>query len=495
MRWANFIHIYQPTNQAPDILEQVVNQSYRRVFRGLKDIPSAKLTLNISGALSELLVKNGYQDVIDDIRALAESGRLEFTGTAKYHAFLPYIPADEIERQVRLNDETNRAIFGASYAPRYFFPPEMAIDPKTAEVIAGLGYQGVILDEISYNGRVEAVPYDRAMTIATGKGDLVAVFRDRRLSNVIISAVVRTAEAFHSAFGDEMRKERYLVTAMDGETFGHHRPGLELLLFELMKATDVEHVFVSDLGKMYPPKDSFIPVPSTWASSEYDIEHKRQFHSWNDPDSVLHAKQWELYRLVLDTVRSAQNDSGYSRARLKLDPALASDQFFWASNRPWWSLEMIEVGAWLLTDAINELSAPFDGVKTKAQGLYSDIISLGFKWQREGTIRNESHEMREQVRIPFKERTLEQDKPEVYRAFIDLMRREMLKAAESRDYERAILWRDAIWKIETKNDIYDTMHATDMLRNQLPVGEIETLMDQYKADYKKIRGGQAEQRR
>lgn len=156
---------------------------------------------------------------------------------------------------------------------------------------------------------------------------------------------------------------------------------------------------------------------------------------------------------------------------------------------------MIEAGAWHLVDAVNLLSARFSSAQQQARGLYFDIIGLGFTWQREGKIRKESHELQEAARIPFKARTLEQDKPEVYRAFLDLMRREMLKAAERQDYERAILWRDAIWKIETKNDIYDAVHATDMLRNQLPIGEIEALMDQYKAEYKKIRGGQAEQRR
>ena len=495
MRWANFIHIYQPFNQAPDILAQVVNQSYRRIFRGLKDIPGAKLTLNISGALSELLATSGYQDVIDDIRTLAETGKLEFTSTAQYHVFLPLVPEAEIERQIRLNDQTNARIFGLVYQPRYFFPPEMAIDQKTADVVARLGYQGLVLDEISYSGHIENVPYDQVLDLPTASGNLKVVFRDRRLSNVIISAVARRAETFREALGDEYARNRYLLTAMDGETFGHHRPGLEELLFELLRSVDLSPVFVSELATLYPSQAPFTLVPATWASSEYDIERHIQFHSWNQPDNQLHQLQWGLYQLVLDTIRGATRDSGYEAARLKLDPALASDQFFWASNRPWWSLEMIEGGAFLLLEALACLSAEFDPVKAEAKKRYYEIIGLAFQWQREGKIRKESHEMQEAIRVPFKERTLEQEKPEVYHAFIDLMRREMLAAATQEDYERAILWRDAIWKIETKNDLYDAIHATDMLRNRLPIGEIEALMDMYKADYQKIRGGQPEQRR
>jgi len=494
MHWANFLHVYQPFQQAKDILGQVVNESYRPVFKGLKEISNAKITLNISGALTELLVSNGYSDVVDDIRWLAENGRLEFTSTAMYHAFLPALSDGEIERQIKLNDETNRRVFGACYTPTYFFPPEMAISQNVAEVVSRLGYKGLVLDEISWSGKIESVPNDQVFTVTTNPNPLEVVFRNRRFSNLIISAIARRAETFRQAVGPEFEENRYLLTAMDGETFGHHRPGLEKLLFELVKMSDMEQVFVSEIASYYPAKSSFEIVPATWASSEYDVEKGIQFHSWDEPGNKIHEIQWRLFHLVIDTIESATRDSGYNEARRKLDPAIASDQFFWASNRPWWSIEMIESGAWLLTDAMNELSDAFSSKKEEAKDLYYQIIGLAFQWQREGKIRKEASENKEAARIPFKERTLEKDKPEVYRAFMDLMKREMLKASENNDYEKAILWRDAIWKIETKNDIYDAVHATDMLRNTLPLGEIEALMDSYKEEYRKIKGGQAEQR-
>ncbi len=495
MRWANFLHIYQPAQQAKDILRQVVNESYRPVFSGLREIPNTKLTLNISGALAQLLVDDGYNDVIENIRWLAEQGHLEFTGTAMYHAFLPALSAGEVERQIRLNDETNLRIFGDCYQPKYFFPPEMAISQSVAEVVSGLGYRGLVLDEISWNGKIESVPFDRIFTVKTQSRPLEVVFRNRRLSNLIISAIARSADTFKQALGTEFEEEdRYLLTAMDGETFGHHRPGLEKLLFELLSQSDLEQVFISEISGYYPATSSFEIVPATWAASEYDIEKGIQFHSWDQPGNQIHALQWQLFHLVSDTIESATDDRGYEKARTKLDPAIASDQFFWASNRPWWSIEMIESGAWLLLDALGELSDSFSPIQQQAKDLYFQITGLAFRWQREGKIRKEAHELKETIRIPFKARTLEQDKPEVYRAFMDLMNKEMLTAAEKKDYERAIMWRDAIWKIETKNDIYDAIHATDVLRNTLPIGEIEALMDTYKKEYRKLRGGQAEQR-
>ncbi|HLD11852.1 MAG TPA: polysaccharide deacetylase family protein, partial [Patescibacteria group bacterium] len=148
MIWVNFLHIYQPPTQKPEILEKVVKESYRKVFAGLKKIPSAKVTLNISAALTELLVKYGYDDVIETIKELAEKGQIEFTGSAKYHPLLPRIPEEEIIRQVKLNIETNRKAFGDVFQPRGFFPPEMAFSRNVAEVVSKLGFEWIVADEL-----------------------------------------------------------------------------------------------------------------------------------------------------------------------------------------------------------------------------------------------------------------------------------------------------------------------------------------------------------
>src|SRR3989338_6826989 len=49
-------------------------------------------------------------------------------------------------------------------------------------------------------------------------------------------------------------------------------------------------------------------------------------------------------------------------------------------------------------------------------------------------------------------------------------------------------------KIENKNDIYDLVHATELLRLEIPNKDIEAMLDKYTAKYKEIRGGQPEQR-
>ncbi len=37
MNWLNFLHFYQPANQQADILEAIVTQSYRPIFKNFED--------------------------------------------------------------------------------------------------------------------------------------------------------------------------------------------------------------------------------------------------------------------------------------------------------------------------------------------------------------------------------------------------------------------------------------------------------------------------
>jgi len=56
------------------------------------------------------------------------------------------------------------------------------------------------------------------------------------------------------------------------------------------------------------------------------------------------------------------------------------------------------------------------------------------------------------------------------------------------------LWRDSIYKLQNKLDIYDTINAIDLLRVEIPYKEVEEMIEKYKDKYRQIRGGQPEQR-
>ena len=377
------------------------------------------------------------------------------------------------------------------HQPKCFFPPEMAYDSKVGKIVHELGYPLIMLDEISYDGGKTYPPKDRLFGLKIVE-DLTIIFRERRMSNAIMSSVIRDKKDFFQALGEDLKKNQYLCTAMDGETFGHHRPGLEKFLFKIVSFNNPKQIFLSEAPKYFKTEGKIIPLASTWASSQWDIKKGFQFYSWRNPKNEVHKMQWRLLNYVRNLARTRKLSETIEE---KLDKALASDQFFWASGEPWWSIEMIEKGAWMVLDTFKSFPSLTRSQIKKGEEYYRLVLSTAFWWQRSGKIESMAKKYREAVKIPFKERTLEVGKPEVYYAFIDLMRKKMREAAKKKNFEKAILWRDALWKLETKNDIYDAIHAVDLLRTEMPDSQIRELMDKYKEKYKKITPGQPEFRK
>lgn len=504
MKWVNFLHFYQPANQHRDILEAVVSQCYRPVLKGLLGKSNAKLTINVSGSLLELLDKYGFKDVIDYLKTLYHSKKIELTSTACYHAFLPLLSEKEIKRQIELNNDVLKKYLGSEIVLNGFFPPEMGINNKLMNVLCNSNYKYVILDSIAYKGPLERIEAINGLKMFYYKTtDLKIFFRDRRTSNIIMSGIERGSKQIYDLLS-EYSQRFYLITAMDGETFGHHRPGLEESLLDLydekydkyIDDKNIQFSTISDIMSLPIEEDRVEIQDSTWASSPQDISNQIQFISWNDPENIIHKYQWQLTNLMLEVLEKSKEYENYESMRQKADKALASDQFFWASAKPWWSVEMIEAGAHQCVEVIEMASEDFKSQKETARELYLKIVSTAFEWQRSGKIREMNRQRNIAQRIPFKERTLEAGGEEagVYYAFIHLMKKQEKLSAAKGEYEKAILWRDAVHKIETKNDIYDAIHAVDLLRLEIPNEQIEKLLQQYKEKYKKLRGGQPEQR-
>ncbi len=443
MIWANFLHIYQPPTQTKRILERVVNESYRRIIAELKKAPNAKLTLNITGGLTELLVENGFGDVVEDLKELAHRGQIELTGSAKYHPLLPKLPQSEVIRQIELDHETNKKYFGNAYNPKGFFPPEAAYNRELAQIVADLGFEWILAEELSYNGTFGAVKWDRCYEVEGS--DLKIFFRERESSFKILSGQLGTVKLFEDYLGERLERNEYLLTAMDGETFGHHRPGMEKLLFEIYRSPHIRTVTISQLLELFPQTESVKTIPSTWALMEKDIEKKAPFSRWDDPENEIHKLQWELTQLAIDSVQKTEKQ--WLKARELLDRSLHSDQFWWASARPWWSLEMIERGANELKGVV--LAAPDASEKTKkkAQELYYAIITKGFEWQRTGKVeeiaRKEDEEIRERTDVGIPKLP-----PEEIEKMVANIRREMLEVVEKQEYERAAQLRDRIKELE-----------------------------------------------
>lgn len=364
--WAPFLHLYQPPTQFHEVLKRICDESYRPLFKVLAAHPHAKLTINICGVLTEMLDDHGASDVITGIRRLAERGQIEFVDSSKYHAILPLIPPKEAQRQIELNNSANLRLFGESYRPAGFFPPEMCYSDAVAELLCDMDYKWMLISGIACPGEW---PMDFVSEVSFGPSKISVFYRDDIISNKIsfrnLDAGGFIAELINLS-GD--KEDTYVITAMDAETFGHHiRDWEKLFLSEVFAMTEsgaakdkVKIVSVSEVMEKFPAKESRPPHPSSWSTTKEDMHHKNYYILWKDHHNPVHELQWEHLKICFElTGRAfdmADKDAGrrfYEVARAVLDKALHSCQFWWASRgRGMWDINMINRGLMLQEEVI-----------------------------------------------------------------------------------------------------------------------------------------------
>ncbi len=375
------LHFYQPPGQVPGVLRRIVNECYRPLIRVFREHPNARASFNINAVLTEMLDDHGYHDVIEGLAELAASGRVEITGSGKYHPILPLIPQDEAARQIALHNETNARLLGPAYRPRGFFPPEMSWDHSIAPLVAQGGHEWVIMSGIACP---VTWPLDRIHREHAGARDLAVLFRDDLLSNKISfkSTDVRGFLEDLRALADPAA-DRYVVIAMDAETYGHHIPHWEqdflANLFQTLAETDVaparrtgargtapllavKPAMLSDLVDRVPAGTTIVPRASSWSTTQDDLSHGNPYPLWRHRGNEIHRLLWRHLEQTLALFTMAQGvlaQNGHAgangdlqAARAYLDMALHSDQFWWASRRPHWSVNLVHRGLTMQRDTI-----------------------------------------------------------------------------------------------------------------------------------------------
>ena len=349
--FAFLFHIYQPPVQIPLVVKQIVNESYRPILDALRAHPDAKITLNINGTLTEQLHDFGYNDIIEGIATLASKSQIEFTGSAKFHPLLPLIPEPEIERQIKLNEETNSQFFGDVFKPKGFFPPEMAISESVITAVRKMGYEWMIM-----SGIANTLPEFPTKTVSQHQNGLKLIFRDDYISIDCAFDKINTVDAFiKRLYYKHTSKDYYVVIAMDGETFGHHvkhaiKNFLIPLFSEVPHREDVKMCTVSEIINRFPKGGSQNPRESSWSTMPSDIAHNVPFPLWSDPNNHIHIEQHRFFMYALTLIHlsykyresmDAERKAIYDNARNLLDRGIHSCQQWWASKRPWYSTDMI----------------------------------------------------------------------------------------------------------------------------------------------------------
>ncbi|MHA1670875.1 MAG: hypothetical protein ACTSV5_09885 [Promethearchaeota archaeon] len=393
--WAPLLHIYQPPTQDIGILRKIDKECYKPLFSILEDHDNAKFTLNINGILIEMLREFDLEDTIEQVQTLVADQKLEIMGTANFHPILPLIPKKEVFHQIQMNENINRNVFGNFWKRKGFFPPEMAISSKIAKYIKEISYEWVIQSGIAFPGEDKSLPWPYDIIYKSPNG-LKLIFRDDILSNKISFKKITAKEftkqlkSVHKDEKNHYKNNTYIVTAMDGETFGHHIKNYERTfigkVLELINDDEeIEITFISLLDQYFPFSDmKIIPKESSWSTTENDIQQNLPYPLWNNSDNKIHKYYWKIVKSLnklmnlvdtLDLTKEWNIQNYYNTARWFYDRSICSDTTWWANpERGSWSPNMIYKGVVLLMKAaLNAHLALINANRDDGEGYYDSI--------------------------------------------------------------------------------------------------------------------------
>jgi alpha-amylase/alpha-mannosidase (GH57 family) len=402
--WAPLLHTYQPTFQDPVILRKINRECYKPLFSMLQEHDNSAFSLNLNANLIDMLQEFNLTETLEIINHLRSDGKIEVVGTAKFHPILPLIQPKEAKRQIVLNEETHKRFFN-KWERNGFFPPELSINSNIIKVVQELGYKWILSSGI-------ACPVNWSFNqIYHSPQGMKLFFRDDILSNKVsfnsIDAkefVTHLKEMFNNNNGIE-NSDKYVITAMDSETFGHHHKNYEKkflgkVLELINKEEEIKLILISELDKIFPSyNNSIIPRDSSWSTTEEDLKDLIAYPLWAHPDNSIHQSYWKMIKAIdhlmkfvseLSHLQEPITRNYIENARWFYDQCICSDTTWWANpDRGIWSPNLIYKGIELIMKtALNaQLALTYAGKYTLGESYYNSIASYhGFLLMQLNTI-------------------------------------------------------------------------------------------------------------
>ncbi len=390
------LHAYQPPTQDLEILRKISDESYKPVLKIIDEFDISRFSINVNGILIEMLTDHGLSDVVEFLKCLYSSQKIEVLGTSKYHPILPLIPEKEIYRQIKLNEQLNEVTFGKNWNKRGFFPPEMAISLPTLEIIKEMGYQWIICSGMAFPSGETDQRWPNQQIYSSAKG-LLTFYRDDILSNKIAFNHTTAKNLFqelkdmNDSTSKSKVKDKYVILALDIETYGHHLKNyestfLKKLLTLISEDQEVQLVTISELTKRFPINEQIlIPRNSSWSTNPEDLAMNVPYPLWNHPQNDIHHFYWKIMKSLdnlmfladqLDLEKEGwEVNNYYTTARYFYDRSLYSCPMWWANPlRGAFSPNLIYKGLELIMKAaLNAQLALEYGGNQSGEGYFDSI--------------------------------------------------------------------------------------------------------------------------
>ena len=218
------------------------------------------ISFNLGGTLVRWLDEHAhatYERIVTTERGYREAHTVG-NGLAQpvHHTILPLARRRDKICQVRWGIASFKHRFG--HEPLGMWLPEMAVDYETLEIIAAEGIRFTILSDEQVQGNLKAGagPYRVRLP---GGGDIAVFVRDRDLSNALSFWMPDSAyvdEWLRDQVTWRCDKDRLLLIATDGETFGHHHRQGVMVLSHILEAGENHGYNLTTLGvylRQHPP--------------------------------------------------------------------------------------------------------------------------------------------------------------------------------------------------------------------------------------------------
>lgn len=294
------------------VFEKVANKSYRPMNALLKKLldrhPEFKLSLSISGTFLEQ-AEAWAPDVLEDFKALVDTGRVELVAETYYHTLAFFYSRDEFEAQVQQQRDKLREVFGVETTA--FRNTELAYNDEMALWADQAGFKAVLAEgwDPVLDWRSPNYVYKPA-----GAENIRLLMKNYRLSDDIAFRFSNKswkefplhADKYQDWVDTAFGKDAPIVNLfMDYETFGEHQwedtgifSFMEHFVGNWLKTDGNTFYTVTEAAFSDDPRGEIsMPHTVTWADAERDLS------AWLG-NSLQQETMRHLYALEQDVMRS-----------------------------------------------------------------------------------------------------------------------------------------------------------------------------------------------
>ncbi len=141
-------HYYTDDEQNREVFQRVAQQSYlpagRMLLELLRQYPDFRLSLSISGLALEQMELYG-QEVLDTIRELVATGRVELLAETYAHSLTSLYDLEEWRAQITMQQNKLRELFGTAPS-RVLCNTELIYSDEIATEAQAMGFEGVLTE-------------------------------------------------------------------------------------------------------------------------------------------------------------------------------------------------------------------------------------------------------------------------------------------------------------------------------------------------------------